>query len=385
MTRVTHRTPLYVTAVALLAIMALARGGSEAPPSDNSAASVVRSDGRVYLARDGKLDVLDARSGAILQELPIAIGLQSYFMAVDPVGKRLIVNESTADASGARPYLTIYRTTDWSIERTVETPTIIQYLGEQPGIAVSTDGKYLFVYNYDGPTNSSDPGPVRYWLTTFDLVSGQWVGPDVDLPGCGASQLLPAGGRRLYVLCYDSDDVRVVNTGAFIVDARLPVNVAGQLADGTSGLRAASAAAFGDNLYVVRENRGIRAITAGPDQSAVRDLTGSAGTGNIVPFKPVAVDATGSELYVSTGSVEDRSLGFSTEIAVIDLKSGAVARTVKPSGRFGPIAFAPDASAAFVGFVKPDGTVSGLARIDLTTGAEDMLFDNTMSWRVIAN
>lgn len=336
---------------------------------------------RVYVMSGDHVSVLDAQTGQMVHQLPLRLATQSFFIAAHPATNRAFVTDAVLQGNKALDYLTVYRTTDWSIEWQVPVPDIIRYFGEYSGIAPSADGKYLYVYNYNDRTRGT--APVRYWLSALDLSTGNWLPQQVDLPGCGASQLLVNGSAQVDVLCYDSNDVRTINTATFASAQTTPVVIAQQQRSAGRLPKVATATSRNGNLYVVSENREVHVLSnAGAD----RILATSAGADRVVPFQPVALDAAGTNLFVPSGSADERSRGLASDLTVINVATGAVARTLHPSRPYRWVTFSSDGTAAFLGLVGDDGKfATSLVRLDLQTGEETQLLQGPVGSGLVAS
>ena len=351
------------------------------PDSDTVA---LNAPHRIYVQDSDQIAVLDANTGQLIHQIPLNqyaydIGVS---LAVDPDAGRLFVTDRQWDNKNqAIDTLTVYRTNDWSIEQQLLVPDIILYFGNtQPSIAVSPDGKYLYVYNYSDRERKAAE-PVRYWLSILDLTTWTWLPRNIDLQDCGAARLFPTAPNLLYVLCYDSTDVRVVDisqSATVSQSGMIPVQSRSRL--GLIGV--SSATVVNGIIYLVTENREVH-IKDPIVPQADRILTGAASNirqaaggrveaQKIVPFHPIGLSSDGQNLLVPTGTEEERSHGIASEIAIISTKSGEVIRTLHPQP-FLWITFASDGATAFTVVAAPDTPKHfgiKLVRLDLTSGAE---------------
>lgn len=143
-------------------------------------------------------------------------------MALSPDGARLYV-ASTTDVSGK---LEIYDTGSGRLLRTVENKDRWQatwhlYISH---MAMSPDGKWLYVFKYEIPTD-------LYYVATFDTTQESFLPEVAALPECLNAMMSPsAEGRQLAVMCTSSDDLRFVK----IMDdgkgkvSRLPLRLRGR-------------------------------------------------------------------------------------------------------------------------------------------------------------
>lgn len=334
------------------------------PLPDVNQLTAAQNAALVYLMNGDRVTVLNAQTGQVVRQLPLRLATQSLFLAAHPATRRLFVTDALLQGDRAVDTLTVYRTTDWSIERQVPVPDIIRYMNGSSGILPSNDGKILYVYNYNDRTRGA--APVRYWLTALNLDTGTWLGSQVDLPNCGASQLIADGPTRVAVLCADSNDIRIVDAGTLTnVEARsIPLT---RQRIGNRLPRVAAIVLRGNDLYVVSENREVHVLSA---SGAEHVLSASRTTDRMVPFQPMGVDG-GNNLLIPSGSPEELSRGLLSEIAVVNASSGMTVKTLQPSRPFRWAAFSADGSTAFLSVVGADKlATTGLVQMDLQTGNE---------------
>jgi len=312
-------------------------------------------------------------------------------LAVDPNAGRLFVTDTQWDSQN-QPVdtLTVYRTSDWSIEQRILVPDITLYLfNAETSIAVSPDGKYLYVYNY-GARGRKASEPIRYWLSILDLTTWTWLPHEIDLQDCGSARLFPTTPNLLYVLCYGSGsaDVRVVDMSQQVVASHsgvIPVQSRSRM--GLIGV--SSAIVVNGIMYLVTENREVH-IKDPLVHQADRILKGAASNTRqaaadrveaqkIVPFHPIGLSSDGQYLLVPTGTEEERSHGIASEIAIISTESGEVIRTLHPQP-FLWVTFASDGATAFTIVVGPDHNHFGtkLVRLDLASGVETEIFSGAL-------
>ena len=336
---------------------------------------------RTYVIVNGFVDVFDATSGDLVHQIPLEMATQSPFVTVDAKGDRLFVTD--AGPTGDR--LTIYRTTDWSIERQVPVPNIIRYLGTGTGIAASSDGRYAYVYNYNDRTRGS--GPVDYWLATYDVQTGEWLDKTVDLPRCGVSQLMVGASGTADVRCHDTGELNVVDPIAGKILRTMTLSSMG--------------VALGENVYAAQgviPGSNFSDIGA---EGAIQILNTSTGSRRTVPEGgiaalhappleqtigmpdlPIGISLDGSQLFVPIGSNSESQQHLADSIAVIDTHSGNV-RWVEVGNAFHSIAYSPDGTSAFVQLGNLDSSVQPLERIDLRTGAMQSILQAPMSPQMV--
>ncbi len=339
---------------------------------NQNAAVASKSPLFMYVQDMDRIIVLDLQTGRAVHELLLGGEYPSVFLATAPQTGRLIVS------SGGN--LTVYRVTDWGEESRVSVPRIINYPGYGfSGIAASSDGKYVYVYNY----YVKKPSGADYWVSTLNLETGAWVPQKIDIPDCGASQLFPNAPERLYIVCYGSKDVRVIDTVNQMVLQSVHSNPV-QPRSGWTVTGAASGTVLNGTIYIVTDNREMHIKNPNTSQadrvltgasSAVQEMApGRLAASKLVPFQPVGIDPRGRILFVPSGTADERSTGLASEIVAVDTVSGNIQRTLRPSQPFRWITFAPDGSAAFALFGSEQVIFGNqIARIDLQTGAETVL------------
>jgi len=353
--------------------------------SSGSDTEALNAPHRIYVQDWNHIAVLDSDTGKAIHQIPL--GQYSYnigvSLAVDPDAGRLFVTDTQWNSNNkAIDTLTVYRTSDWSIEHRMVVQDIVLYVGNtQPSIAVSPDGKFLYVYNYSVRERKGLES-VRFWLSILDLTTWTWLPHDVDLENCGAARLYPTTPNLVYVLCYDdSGDVRVVDTSQATAVSRSSITPV-QLRSGLGMIGVSSAAVMNGTIYAVSENREIH-IKNPTSPQADRILTGAASTirqtpggrieaQKLVSFLPIRLSSNGHYLLVPTGTEEERSHGIASEIALISTETGEVIRTLHPQP-FQGITFASDGVTAFTVVANQDAPKHygiKLVRLDLVSGAE---------------
>ncbi len=330
--------------------------------------------GVLYIDDGTRVAAVSADTGKVLHAFQVGRAAQSVFIDAPVASGRLFLTSTVVEAGAAANYLDVYRTSDWTLERRVAVPEIIRYMGNVPsGIMASPDGRFVHVYNYNDRTRGASP--VQYWLTTYDLSAGAWLPQRVDLPGCGASQLLQ-GGSRVFVLCYDSHDVRVIDTqvGSALA-ASIPVAPVIAHA-GIGQTSVASGVVSGNSLLIITENREVHVLSMDNLSLPARVNEVVAASEKVVPFQPSGMQ--GSLLFVPSGSAEERSHGLASRLVAVDTQTGAFVRTLQPSQPFRWVTFGSDGESATLGLATPDAAPNRLIRFDLKTGAETTITSNTV-------
>ncbi len=306
---------------------------------------------RAYVEVNGYVDVIDARTAALLHQIPLHLATQSPFIASDAKGDRLFVTDAGwPNQSG--DILTVYRTTDWSIERQVPVTDIIRYIGQGTGITASTDGRYAYVYNYNDRTRGS--GPVDYWLSTYDVKAGKWLDKSVDLAGCGNSQLMAGASNMVYVHCSDTGDLRVIDPASGSVVRTIPL-----------GSRAVS---LGQDVYSVGSDGGIQVLNTTNGGIRTVPHQGADNLNLSVPDIPFGITPDGGQVIVPFGTAGEVENGTAHAFAVIDVQTGKTDRTVQADQTFNWVTFSPDGSTAFLEIGKGDDPQHFLEQIDLRDG-----------------
>jgi hypothetical protein len=287
------------------------------------------------------------------------------FLAVSPDGSLLAVTAAVPGVgSPTGLQILLYRTSDWSLEQSIPAPNLIQYFGPAAGVEFSSDGTTLLAFQYEIPPGGTGDDAV-YWLGVYDIASQSWV-RRIDLPGCyGIDQMIAGSPDRVDVLC-----------GGFLHEV--------DWATGTIEndlIYRPSIAAFtigDDTLYAVSDTRAIFVQPVGQDDTAARELDGSrvATALSSVPLMPLGLSVDRQFLAIPTTDASDTpvtDVPYASRIVVIDLESDSIARTIVTSSPFRQITFSPDGTLAYVTLLGAEGSPSGLARIDLGTGAETLL------------
>ena len=343
------------------------------------AAPVSSTDSRVAILSGDHIAIVDIRTGQTAQNLPVRLITQSIFMAASSNSSRFFVTDAKWQNGHAVDYLSVYDTNTWRLTAEIPVPDIIRYIGDDhpTGIAPSTDGKYLYVYNYSDRDATS---PVRYWLSILDLQTDQWVG-QIDLPDCGPARILVSASSPLSVLCYDTEDIRVLNTQNNAVSAVSDVPMQVHNVGGSNQSRVGSGLAFGSQLYVVRDDQDVE--HASVTSTGVGVWThGVVAAQRSVGFKDIGVDPVTAQLLVPVGTPDENSRGLSSAILVADSHSGASVRTIRPKARFRDVAFSTDGSSAFV-VGDQNGNGSGVSQINLTSGTERQVFTGPVSTLIV--
>ncbi|MCA1576336.1 MAG: hypothetical protein LC794_03100 [Acidobacteria bacterium] len=127
-------------------------------------------------------------------------------MALSPDGSRLYV-ASAADAAGK---LDIYDASSGKLLRTIDnkdrwTPTTPTYISH---LVMSPDGKWLYVFKYEIPTD-------LYYVATFDTTRETFLPEFAALPQCLNAVMSPSSeGKQLTVMCTSTDDLRFIKIAA---------------------------------------------------------------------------------------------------------------------------------------------------------------------------
>jgi DNA-binding beta-propeller fold protein YncE len=356
-------------ATAVMSLFQSATGATAAAPT-----------GVVFISKDGRIDAVNADTGAVLHEIQVGAAGQSVFMSAPPNTGKLFLTESVMESGTVSNVLDVYLTSDWTLEKRASAPDIIRYTGNVPsGILASSDGRFVYVYNYNDRTRGS--GPVQYWVMTYDVNAGAWLPGRIDMQGCGASQLLQGTDTsRLFVVCSDSRDIRVVDTRAQALTSTQAIQPVA-IHSGTGLTSIASAVVSGNNLFAITENREVHELGIAPPSSASAALAAPivhenvASSEKVVPFQPTGIQA--NSLFVPSGSPEERSHGLSSRLVVVDARGGQLLRTIQTSTTFRWVTFTDDGQFAFLALAAPDQAATSLVRLDLQKGTETTLLSGT--------
>lgn len=337
---------------------------------------------RAYVVVDGFVDVFDTETGDLLHKIPLHLATQSPFIAADAQGDRLVVTDAGPDGD----MLTVYRTTDWSVERQVHVPDIMRYLGIGTGIAVSSDGRYVYVYNYNDRTQGS--GPVDYWLATYDVQAGQWLDKTVDLHDCGVSQLMAGASGMVYVRCYNTGELHVVDPIQGTIVRTMPLSsvvvALGESVYTVLGISPGPAFSTVDSRGAIQVlNASTGSVRMVPQNGVAALPTAPAGQSIGAPDQPLGISPNGRQLFVPIGSESEYRQQLANSIAVIDTQTGKVIRWIEIGNAFHWIAFSPDDSFAFVEEGRLGAPGQRLVRVDLQTGAQTSVLQAPLSPQMV--
>lgn len=213
---------------------------SEIPNPDGSGSSVA---GRVtVLNMAAQREIVSIKAGVDVDAVPSADGRRLYVAGVD----------EAADGPGVDHLFAVDTRTGSEIWRV--SLSRVKYIGGGPStLAISSDGSQLYVYSYPWlELDKYSAGQVPDWIEILDANTGQALADTVPLPDCGAAGLpAPAVAGTLYVVCYDSKDVRFINTKTFQVEQRVKIPGASGLPGKTGGIVSSVESPDGRKLYVV--------------------------------------------------------------------------------------------------------------------------------------
>jgi hypothetical protein len=138
---------------------------------------------------------------------------------VSPDGERLYVNGIDIDNQGA---LVEVDTKTGAVLRKVEIPEVIRWIHPSTsGMAISADGRWLFLATTNYAASSSD-----YFLQTFDTRQGRLLPEKKPISRCSGLQILPLpGDNSAAVLCREEAGTKGANAGVL----RFPNFVGGEL------------------------------------------------------------------------------------------------------------------------------------------------------------
>lgn len=214
---------------------------SEIPNPDGSGSSVA---GRVtVLDMVTRQEVISIEAGVDVDAVPSADGTRVYIAGVDDA-----VNGTGVDhlfAVDARSGSEIWR---------VSLRDRMKYNGGGPStLAVSSDGGQLYIYSYPWLELDKYPaGQVPYWIEIVDASTGQALPDTIPLPDCGAAGLTVSSVEgTLYIVCYDSNDVRFINTKTFQVEQRVETSSSSDLPGKPGGIATSVESPDGRRLYVI--------------------------------------------------------------------------------------------------------------------------------------
>jgi DNA-binding beta-propeller fold protein YncE len=197
---------LLLLAAMLAAVVAVERTAFAQPAGANSGWLYIVDTKRG--ATTGQVLVLDPEQGRVVKTF--ATGM-SPDIALSPDGKYLYVastRQGQADQP-AREELSIIETASGRVTQTVDNADRAYY-NVQPAysnMAFSPSGRWLYV----SKLALVGPQTILYWVATLDTRTNKFLPDKAEIHNCGSTQLLPLDKeRQLQVVCTDTMDVRAV-------------------------------------------------------------------------------------------------------------------------------------------------------------------------------
>ena len=301
---------------------------------------------------------LDSLTGEVLRWIDLIPYGNSYpHLVVAPNADRLAVAAFLPDEEPTLDVL-IYRLSDFTLLQRVPVPKLIQAFVVGNGIALSPDGAQLHAYQYETPPDGNGDN-ARYWLGTYDLERQSWLS-DVELPGCGpVARMEVRVAPFVYVQCTRTGLLNINTATATVERIDDGQQTASFQHHGNKVLLLTTGGAFHSGAYWPS--------TGGQNRQLI-DLSG----GWRVASLPFHVSGGLQRLYLP---IQPTDSPYPTEIAVVDLSTHTITRTIRTSAPFSEIIFAGDEQFAYVTLTGDDHFTTGIARIDLATGAETMLVE----------
>ena len=147
----------------------------------------------------GQILVVDPGQKQIVRRIATQ---RSADMALSPDGARLYVASSDDNAGK----LDIYDTNSGKLLRSLDNkdrwlPTSQMYISH---MAMSPDGKWLYIFKYEIPTD-------MYYIATFDTTRETFLAEQATMPECLNAVISPSSeSKQLAVMCTSTDDLRFV-------------------------------------------------------------------------------------------------------------------------------------------------------------------------------
>lgn len=293
----------------------------------------------------GELSIVDPATGRAIAAFPVGVNAD---IATSRDGSRLYV--ASVDPSTERDHLIAIdprgRTTLWT--------TVIQYRVKYIDwgpvtLALSPDGRRLYVHSYATAPASRGPGHVSDWLQVVDATTGRILPKTIPLPDCGTAELdIAPSNATMVVTCYGGGDVRFVDLATNRVVGTLRILHPTDLAGGPEGLVGAALSTDGTRLDVVTNtapfSRTFHVAEIDVERRLVThwlDLRGP--SARKLPEGFVAFSADLNRLAVGENVQAVPGTDTATELQVFDVDAAREARRIQIAQPLAyRLAFAPD-------------------------------------------
>ncbi len=359
------------SALVLPAIMSRGKGAAAGP--------IVYGYGSPDLNHLGGLSSLALSSGQSLGHVALGGTTQGGGWALAPDGRRAYL----LDREGTDPVwrLNELETPEMRVIRRTPLPNAISSRGTAKVVAVSTDGRQVYVQTAtsadparpDAPPTGADD--VAYGLAIYDVARGTFTGRiPLDNPwrgGCGVASLFALPDGNVVVLCPAGPDLR---GAVLVIDPRQERQVAAMPVGGVG----AAVSADGRHCWVVTRAGLLTEVDlATRTTTRARDLTAGATLSLAVPYHRPRLSADGTRLFLlAAPSTQVGSFGSSTTVWVVDTAAlEKIAEVPLPAPAF-DLAPMPDGQALLVGSFKQGGSYQGnsteytLRLVELPSGRE---------------
>jgi len=334
--------------------------GSDPPPVISQAEAqsnrlyilshILRSDG-TNGAVGGQITVLEAATRQVVNTIKTGVDVDAVLA---PDGSRLYVAAVDVGEGNTDHLFAVDTGTGVELWR-VALNNRIKYIFDGPtGLALSTTGRWLYVYSYPWLNQEAYQGPSN-WLEIVNAETGQLLPDTIPLPNCGAATLATAPAQELmYVACYQSNDLRFVNLETRQVEDELKIPGA-PFVDGTylrtggkpSSMTDMVLSSDGRELYVVTDDLRIAVVDV-----ALRDITQwvdhSRSDHVAVGNGLVALSADGALLVIGE-KVEDEAQGtiIGTRLHVFDTETWQKVDQVQLDQPLHTLVIDPDGQTAY--------------------------------------
>lgn len=328
------------------------------PAAENAGHLYVLSDNSPF-GGGGRVTVVDLSTrkitasistGGDVSAVPSRDGMRLYVAAVDPP------NDGSADHLFA-----LDLKTGREIWRVALSDRVKYILSGPPTLAVSPDGRTIFVFSYPASNLSRYPqaSQVPYWLQMVDASDGHAMGTIPLGLDCGTAELASSAVQRaLFVACFASNDVRVVNLQAHQVEERIRVPNAPSFLGQPGGLVGAVLSPDQRTLYVVTDT--FRVAVVDTSEHTIRswvELGHGRYSGQVLHNGSIAISPDGTELIL-TDNGGDWNAGIPTNVHIFDTGTWREVRRFQTRGAVLPSSLSTSLDGRFLYGVGSSGHIT---------------------------